>query len=137
MEDTFAKYLRWAFIGMMGLGALLGVLFFITDGFETMIQYSYVLLVITTLIAFVSPVFNFIEHPKNAKSLLYMIGIVAFIALISYLFSGNNYSALEMEAMKITATESVFISFGIVFTTIVIILTLVTVVFSSVYKLFK
>lgn len=137
MEDKFHKYLNWGFFGIMGISTLLGILFFITGAFESLMQVAYVLLVVTAIILFVSPVFNFIQHPKNTKNMLLILGLVGVIALISYLFAGNSFSALELEALKISASESVFISFGIVFTFIVIILTILTVVFGSVYKLFK
>ncbi len=137
MQEGFEKYIKWGFYAVMAIGALLGVYFFMSDSFEMMIQFSYVLIILTAVFSFVSPVFNFIQHPKNLKNLLFTIGIVAVIAVISYLFAGNSYSALELEQLKITASQSVSISFGIVFTTVVSILVLVTVLFSSVYKFFK
>ncbi len=137
MQQGFEKIIRWGFIAVMLIGALLGIYFFVSDSFELMIQYTYVLFILTALFALVSPVFTFIQHPKNLKNLALTLGIVAVIALIAYLFSGNTYSELQLETYKISAGESTFISFGIVFTFIVSILVLVTVVFSSIYKLFK
>jgi hypothetical protein len=137
MEEKFHKYLEWGFYAVMAVGTLLGIIFYITGAFETMVQLSYVLIVLTGILLFVAPVYNFIQHPQNTKNLLLVLGLVGVIALISYLFAGNKFSALELEALKISASESVFISFGIVFTFIVIVLTLLTVVFGSVYKLFK
>jgi hypothetical protein len=121
----------------MDVGTFLGIIFYIYGDFENMVLFSYVLIVLTGILLFVAPVYNFIQHPQNTKNLLLVLGLVGVIALISYLFAGNKFSALELEALKISASESVFISFGIVFTFIVIVLTLLTVVFGSVYKLFK
>ncbi len=137
MQQGFEKIIRWGFYAIMILGALLGIIFFLSDSFELMIQYSYVLFILTALFAVISPVFTFIQHPKNLKGLLLVLGIVVVIALIAYLFSGNSYSELQLETLKVSASESTFISFGIIFTFIVSILVLVTVLFSSVYKLFK
>ncbi|GAB1419352.1 hypothetical protein MASR2M12_21170 [Bacteroidales bacterium] len=137
MQQGFEKFIRWGFYAIMLIGALLGIFFFMSDSFELMIQYSYVLFILTALFALVSPVFTFIQHPKNLKNLALTLGIVVVIALIAYLFSGNSYSEMQLETYKISASESTFISFGIIFTFIVSILVLITVVFSSVYKLFK
>ena len=137
MQQGFEKFIRWGFYAIMLIGALLGIFFFMSDSFELMIQYSYVLFILTALFALVSPVFTFIQHPKNLKNLALTLGIVVVIALIAYLFSGNSYSEMQLETYKISASESTFISFGIIFTFIVSILVLITVVFSSVYNLFK
>ena len=137
MQQGFEKFIRWGFYAIMLIGALLGIFFFMSDSFELMIQYSYVLFILTALFALVSPVFTFIQPPKNLKNLALTLGIVVVIALIAYLFSGNSYSEMQLETYKISASESTFISFGIIFTFIVSILVLITVVFSSVYKLFK
>jgi len=137
MEDKFQKYLSWGFYATMAIGTLLGALFFINGGFELLIQFSYVLMILTAIISLISPIFSFVQHPKNTKNIYMMLGIVGVIAIISYLMAGNNYSALELELHKISATESVNISFGLVFTFIVMILTVISVLFSSVYKLFK
>ncbi|MBS4056149.1 MAG: hypothetical protein KKD74_01150 [Bacteroidetes bacterium] len=137
MEDKFAKYLSWGFYAIMGIGSLLGIVFFASGSFDTMMQFSYVLIILTAIVSFIAPVYNFIQHPKNTKNFLLVLALVGVIALISYLFAGNSYSALELETLKMSASESVWISFGIVFTTIVIILTAITVLFASLYKLFK
>lgn len=137
MQDSFEKYVKWGFYAIMALGALLGVYFFLSDSFEVLIQFSYVLIILTAAFSLISPIFTFVQHPKNLKNLLYTLAIVGVIALISFFFAGNSYSALELEKYQISASESTLISFGIVFTTVVSILTLVTVLFSSVYKFFK
>lgn len=137
MQDSFEKYVKWGFYAIMAIGALLGVYFFISDSFEILIKFSYVLVILTAASSLISPIFTFIQHPKNLKNLLFTLVIVGVIALVSFFFAGNTYTALELEQYAITASESVFISFGIVFTTIVSVLTLITVLFSSVYKFFK
>ena len=137
MKDKFEKYLSWGFYAVIAIGSLLGILFFINGSFEMLIQFSYVLMILTAAISLIAPIFSFVQHPKNTKNLFIILGIIGVIALISYLMAGNGYSALELEKNNITASESVNISFGLIFTFIIMILTVVSVLFSSVYKFFK
>lgn len=137
MKDKFEKYLSWGFYAVIAIGSFLGILFFINGSFEMLIQFSYVLMILTAAISLIAPIFSFVQHPKNTKNLFIILGVIGVIALISYLMAGNGYSAIELEKNNITASESVNISFGLIFTFIIMILTVVSVLFSSVYKFFK
>ena len=138
MNDKLSKFVSWTLYGLMAVSALLAILFYtgsITE--DTIMQWSYILLVLALIIAVASPVYNYILSPGNPMKILLSFGLVAVIAIISYAVAGNTFSALKLESMNITAETSKWVGMGLMFTYITGILAFTAIIFSSFYKIFK
>lgn len=138
MADKTSKIVSWVLYGLMAVSVLLGILFYtgsVDSG--TLIQWGYVLTIVTVLIAIASPVYGFIQSPGNLIKIVISVGLVAVIGIISYVLAGNTFSATKLEILNITAQTSKIVGMGLLFTYITAVIAILAVLFSSVYKIFK
>ncbi len=137
MSEGLSKILNIVLYALMGVSALLGVLFYaeVIDS-ELLIYWCYALFGLGTLAAVVFPIMHMIQNPKGAKSAL--IGVVALLVVfgISYALAGDEMTAKY--ANFISGPEaSKRVSMGLIAFYILAIGAIGVTVFSGVSKLFK
>lgn len=104
MDNKLFKYIL---IGLLGLSAILSVLFMfdiVSEGL--LITWCYVLLAIASLSAIIFPLITMAQNPKGAKNAL--IGVVGLIVVfgISYVLSGSEvYNDLDGNLLADAATS--------------------------------
>jgi len=123
---------------LMAVSVVLAVLFY-AESIDASIfmRWSYILLISGVVIAIASPIYAFILAPKNAVKLLIILLLVAVLGFISYSLAGNTFSPTKLEVLKITEQTSRNVGMGIIFTYIAFAVALLSIVFSSVLKIFK
>jgi hypothetical protein len=101
------KLFKFILIGLLGLSALLSLLFMIDVVSEgLLITWCYVLLAIAGLSAIVFPLINMAQNPKKAKNAL--IGVVGLLVIcgISYVLSGSEvYIDIDGKELADAATS--------------------------------
>ncbi len=138
MVNKLSKIVSWILYLLVGVSALLTILFYTnTLGEAAYIQWGIILLIIAAVIAIVSPIYGFILNPGNIVKLLISVGLVVVIGILSYSFAGNTFSQMRLETLGVTAQISKLVGAGLLFTYIVAIFSIVTIIFSSIMKLFK
>ena len=58
----------------------------VTNG---ILQWAFILLIMTTLPALLSPLINFIRNPKNVTKVLITLGIVGVVIVVAYLLASD------------------------------------------------
>jgi hypothetical protein len=138
MTDKISKYASLVLYALMAVSAVLALLFYMgTIESDTLLRWGYVLLIAGVIIALASPVIGFLNNPKGVVKLLISLGLVALIAIISYSFSGNTFSDVKLQTLNITAETSKWVGMGLLFTYILAVISLLTILYSSVIKIFK
>ncbi|MBU1369740.1 MAG: hypothetical protein KJ578_08810 [Bacteroidetes bacterium] len=138
MVDKLSKYAGWVLYALLAVSAVLAVLFYTeTLSTDNFMQWAYVLLIASVIIAIASPVYGFIMAPKNAIKLLVILGVVAIIAFVAYSIAGNTFSETRLELLKINAQTSRNVGMGLYFTYFAGAVAVLSIVFSSVIKIFK
>jgi len=138
MTDKISKYAGLVLYALMAVSALLAVLFYVgTIESDTLLRWGYILLIAGVIIALASPIIGFISNPKGVVKLLVSLGLVALIAIVSYTLSGNTFSDVKLQTLNITAETSRWVGMGLLFTYILAVLSLLTILYSSVIKIFK
>ncbi|MFA5417456.1 MAG: hypothetical protein WC341_03265 [Bacteroidales bacterium] len=99
--------------------------------------WSVILLGLIVLITIASPILNIIQNPKSGISILLSIAAFAVVILIGYALAGNEFSPNELERLKTTANVSTLVGMGIYTTYIAFGLTVLSIIYASVVKLFK
>ena len=103
MNDN--KLFNYILIGLLGLSAVLCVLFFagvITEGL--IITWCYILLGIAALVAIVFPIITMAQNPANAKNaLIGVVGLIVVFAIGYGLSTGEEF--IDYEG-KLLADES-------------------------------
>ncbi|HOI31388.1 MAG: hypothetical protein PHG67_00560 [Bacteroidales bacterium] len=138
MVDKLSKYVSRVLYVLMAVSVVLAVLFY-AESIDASIfmRWSYILLISGVVIAIASPIYAFILAPKNAVKLLIILLLVAVLGFISYSLAGNTFSPTKLEVLKITEQTSRNVGMGIIFTYIAFAVALLSIVFSSVLKIFK
>ena len=90
MSEGLTKMLSIVLYVLMGISALLGILFYAgAASSDVLIYWCYILLFIGTLAAIVFPIMHMVKNPKSGKAALIGIGGIVVIFLISYLMAGD------------------------------------------------
>ncbi|MFO8129548.1 MAG: hypothetical protein R6T99_06570 [Bacteroidales bacterium] len=138
MTDKSGNILRWILGLLLAISAILGALFYanvITN--DLFMYWGYILVLLTTAITIIAPIIYFLFNIRNALKFLIMLGILVVLGIIAYSISGNEFSALKLEEMEISADTSKWVGAGLIFTYILAGLTILSIVYSSISRLFK
>ncbi|MCF6170238.1 MAG: hypothetical protein L3J66_04575 [Bacteroidales bacterium] len=138
MKDKIANITRWILYLLLAFVALSGLLFYfkVIDS-ETFINLGKLLLVVGVAVMVISPVYGFITNPQNIIQLLISIGVAVVVVVIAYSLAENYYSDYQLEDLEITADTSKLVGVGLYTTYIAFGLTVLSVLYSSVVKMFK
>lgn len=137
MGNSISKIISILLYVLMGIGALLGVLFYSGVVTETaLMYYCYILLTIAILAAVVFAVVGLVSNPKGARGAL--IGIVALVIVIgiAYAVAGDEMLP-KYEAFIDSPSESKWISAGLISFYILGGLAILATVFSSINRVIK
>ncbi|MBK9291623.1 MAG: hypothetical protein IPM52_08355 [Bacteroidetes bacterium] len=138
MTDKISKYASLVLYALMAVSAVLALLFYSGSiESDTLLRWGYVLLIAGVIIALASPIIGFASNPKGVVKLLVSLGLVAVIAIVSYSLSANTFSEVKLQTLNITAETSRWVGTGLLFTYILAALSLLTILYSSVIKIFK
>ncbi len=110
----------------------------VTDGvLDGYFYVAYIAFGISVFFALLFPIIQMASNPKGAVRALIAVGIVVVIWFISAAFSGNEFSADQLEKMKVTAETSVLVGTGLIYTYIIFGLAILSIIYASVSNLFK
>jgi hypothetical protein len=138
MKDSIANITRWIMYILLALSVIPGVLFYaqLMDT-ELFINWGKMLLIAGVVVMFISPIYGFITNPQNIVKLLVSIAAFVIVLGVAYSLAGNEFSAFQLEKLKTTADVSVYVGMGIYATYIAFGLTVLSILYASVIKLFK
>ncbi len=90
MSEGISKSLAIVLYVLLGVSALLGVLFFAGSvDTEILIYWCYALFGLATAAAIIFPILGMAKNPKGAKSALIGVGALAVIFIVSYTMGGD------------------------------------------------
>ena len=138
MTDKSGKILQILLGVLLAISAILGILFYaqvITD--DVVMYWAYILVALTTLITIIAPIIYLLFNLKSAVKLLMMLGILVVLAIVAYSLAGNDFTALQLEKMKSTVNASIWVGAGLIFTYILAGLAVLSIIYSSISKVFK
>ena len=138
MKDKIANITRWIMILLLAFVALSGVLFYVhVIDSETFINVGKLLLILGVAVMVISPIYGFITNPQNIVKMLISIGAAVVVVVVAYSLAGNYFSEYQLEELEITAETSKMVGMGLIATYIAFGITVLSVLYSSVVKLFK
>jgi len=138
MKDKIANITKWITILLLAFVSLSGVLFYVNviDS-ETFINVGKLLLILGVAVMVISPIYGIVTNPQNIVKLLISIGAAVVVVVIGYSLAGNYYSEYQLEELGTTAETSKLVGMGLIVTYIAFALTVLSVLYASVIKLFK
>lgn len=138
MSDTLSKVVQWFLYLMLGISALFGVLFYADVLSVNMIlTWGYVLLGVTVLATLIAAFGNILLNPKGSLKILIVLASMVVVAIVSYVFSTNEFTAAQLEKMEITETTSKLVGAGLFFTYFLSAVAILAIIYSAVSRMFK
>lgn len=98
---------------------------------------SYIALIICAIAAIVFPILQLIQNPRNLVKALIVLAAFAVLGFISWSVAGNQFNAEQLQRLEITENTSKSVGAALIFTYIMIGLTILTTVYAGVSNLFK
>jgi hypothetical protein len=138
MTVLASKILR-IFLGvLLAISALLAALFFLKVVSDDMLIYwGYFLVILTTVITILFPLAFMIMNPKGSIKIFIALGVMVIIAIIAYSLADVGLSDHMIEKLKTTADTAKYVGAGLIFTYIMASLTVLSIVYASISKIFK
>jgi hypothetical protein len=138
MTEKNFKYVQWLLYGLMGLSALLTILFYISPANPDMLLYwMYTLVILSIVVTLSSAVINILKNPKGSKKVVIIIVIMIVLAIISFAVSKNTLTPDQLERAKITAKGVKMVGAGLVMTYLIMIGAICVFIYTSVFRFFK
>jgi len=138
MTDKSGKILKWVLSLILAVSAVMGLLFYmdvIAD--DLLIYWGYILVIITAVITIIFPLVYLLLNLKTSVKFLLILALLVVLGIISYAISGNEFTSLQLEKMEITADTSRWVGAGLIFTYILAGLTVISIVYASISRIFK
>ena len=138
MTEKLAKILQIFLYVLMGLSALIIVLFYAeVSSVDVIIYWAYILLILTIAISIISPIIYYILNPGKAKTVITGIIIFAILFVIAYLLASGNIEGDIYKKYVITEASSKFIGAMLITTYIIGGLAILSIIYASIAKFFK
>ena len=138
MKDSISNITKWILYLLLALVVISGLLFYTEYlSVNSFINLSKLLLVIGVAIMIISPIYGFINHPKNAMKLLISLALFVVVIIVGYSLAGNEFTELRLEELKTTAETSKLVGMGLIVTYIAFVLTILAAIYASIIKAFK
>ncbi len=132
------KIFKIIFMGLLGLSALLSILFMagvVSEGL--LINFCYLLMGVASIAGVLFSVLNMVKNPKKAKNALIGIGVVLVICIIGYAMAGSEeHMNLDGKLLADSATSKKSEG-GLIAFYILAFLAIGSIVFAEVSKMFK
>lgn len=137
MSEGLSKILSILLYVLLGLSAILGVLFYSDSiGSDLIIYWCYTLFFLGAAAAIVLPIINLGKNPGGGKTALIGLISLAVVFLIAYLLSGDEMLP-KYEKFIDGPSDSKFVGMGLIAFYILAIGAVGAVVYSSISKLIK
>lgn len=118
------------FVLYQGDGVTEGVL----DGY---FYVAYAAFGLSVLLALLFPIIQMASNPKSAIRALSSIAIVVVLWFIAGAFSGNEFTAQQLDTMKTTAETSIMVGTGLIYTYVIFAIAILSIIYAGVSNLFK
>ena len=138
MKDSIANITKWILYVLLAIATLAGLLFYLGIlNTELFLNLGKLILILGLVIMVVSGLYGIVTNPKNIKLMLISLGIGAIVLVVSYVIAGNEYTALQLEQMEISAQTSKLVGMGLNATFIMFGLAILAFLYSAISKAIK
>jgi len=138
MKDKIANITRWILIVLLAVSVIPGVMFYLGSlETEIFLNIAKLLLLLAAAIMVISPVYGIITNPQNIVKLLISVALIVVVVIAGYALAGDSVSEVQSVKFGLTQTSSKMVGTGLYVTYIAFGLTVLSLLYSSVIKIFK
>ena len=138
MKDKIANITRWIMIVLLAVSVIPGVMFYLgLLDTEMFLNIAKMLLILAVIIMVISPVYGIITNPQNIVKLLISVALIVVVFVLGYALAGDSVSEVQSVKYGLTESASKMVGTGLYVTYIAFGLTVLSLLYSSVIKIFK
>ena len=138
MKDKIANITRWILIVLLAISVIPGALFYLGMlNTEMFLNIAYILLGIAVLVMIMSPIYGIVTNPQNIVKLLVSVGLIVVVFVLGYVLAGDSVTEVQSIKHGLTQESSKMVGTGLYVTYIAFGLTVLSLLYSSVIKIFK
>lgn len=140
MYDKRFKYIQWLLYILLGIGAILGIVFYLSGSGGSMdnaLYFAYIVAIIAGIAILSTAALSMFMYPKSGIKILIAIAAMVVVGLICYFVSKNEFDHILLEKWSITAGFSKTIGAALYFTWVIVIVTFGTLIYSALIRFFK
>ncbi len=139
MNEKTSKLIQWILYVLLGLSAVLGILFYTDTVGNTnlLIYWGYLLGIIVIAVTLGTLVINLVRNPKGSMKFLIALAAIIVIFIIGYSVTPNTYTPTQLEKFDITPATAKMVGAGLLILYLMGIGAVVTIVYVSIAKFFK
>jgi hypothetical protein len=132
----------WIFLGLAAIIVIVAILFYVNLGSDSMIStilnLGYVLIIAGILLAICSAVFAAMVKGVNIKTLGILLAVVAVLAIVAFLMSKGSFSTPYIaNGQEYSSSTHGWVEFGLNFTYLTAGVSVLAILFSTIYKAIK
>lgn len=138
MIEKRLKYVQWLLYGLMGISALLIIIFYMNSSNPDLIlywMYTIGILSVGTILAIV--IAGIVRNPKGSMKVLAIVAIILFLGLISYALSKNTLTPDQLEKYHLSPSGVKMVGAGLLMTYFIMIIAIGVFIYTSVVRYFK
>jgi len=138
MSEKYFKYIQWLLYVLMGLSALLTIIFYLSSGSPDLLLYwMYFLLILSGVVTLTLSALNILKNPKGSLKVLLVIGVIIVLGFLSYALSSNNYPQALLEKYSISANGVKMVGASLIMTYFIMVIAIGVFIYTSLSRLFK
>jgi NADH:ubiquinone oxidoreductase subunit 6 (subunit J) len=138
MIEKRLKYVQWMLYGLMGITALLIVMFYMNSSNPDLILYwMYAIAIISIGIILAIVIAGIVKNPKGSIKIVVIVAIMFFLGFISYMMSKNTLAPDQLEKYSLTPNNVRMVGAGLLMTYFIMLGAIGVFIYTSVIKYFK
>lgn len=139
MSDKISKIIQWSLYILMGLSALVGILFYTNTGgnIDLVLYWGYVLVILVLAVTLLGAVLNLMQNPKGSIKLLIALALIVVVFFVSYALSKNTFSPVMLEKKQTTATTVRLVGAGLFILYLTALASIGVILYTTIAKFFK
>ena len=132
----------WIFLGLAAIIVIVAIMFYANLGSDSMVStilnLGYVLIIAGIILAICSAVFAAVVKGVNVKTLGILLAVVAVLAIIAFLMSKGSFSTPYIAGgVEYSSKTHGWVEFGLNFTYLTAGVSILAILFSTIYKAVK
>jgi len=138
MIEKRLKYVQWMLYGLMGITALLIVMFYMNSSNPDLILYwMYAIAILSIGIILAIVIAGIVKNPKGSIKIVVIVAIMFFLGFISYMMSKNTLAPDQLEKYSLTPNNVRMVGAGLLMTYFIMLGAIGVFIYTSVIKYFK
>ena len=138
MNEKKLKLIQWMLYILMGISALLTILFYFNPSSpDVLLYWGYILVIISGIVILAVSIGALLSNPKGSTKVLVVVVGMVLLAIVSYLLSSNTLTPTELERYSISPNGVRWVGAGLLMTYIIGLIAFGVFIYTSLSRFYK